>query len=77
MKWVLRLWGGFSLAMVVYYLAMSAYVSSSSTSHFNPGPTSLPEWIGMCVICLGLAHVITQLERLNQNNEEKTAQRKE
>ena len=76
MKSILKLWGVISLVMGVSQLILT--LSAAATpARFNPGSTGTPEWIGMGVICLGLAHVITQLEQLNQNNEEENTQRKD
>ena len=75
--YVLYAWGGISLAMGAFGLFLALYAAASPNTIFNPGSTGAPVWIGMGAICLGLAHVITQLEQLNQNNEEKNAQRKE
>ena len=76
MKSILKLWGVISLVMGISQLILTLY-AAATPARFNPGSTGAPEWIGMCVICLGLAHVITQLEQLNQNNEEENTQRKE
>ena len=76
-KFILKLWGGISLAMGASWLVMTFYAAANPSVHFNPGSTGTPEWIGMGVICLGLAHVITQLEQLNHNNKEKDIQRKD
>ena len=76
MKSILKLWGVISLVMGVSQLILTLY-AAATPARFNPGSTGTPEWIGMGVICLGLAHVITQLEQLNQNNKEKDMQRKD
>ena len=75
--YVLYAWGGISLAIGILWLFLSFYAAASPNTVFNPGSISGPEWIGMGVLCLGLAHVITQLEQLNQNKQEENTQRKD
>ena len=75
--YVLYVWGGISLAMGAFGLFLALYAAASPNTIFNPGSIGAPEWIGMGVICLGLAHVIAQLEQLNQNNKEESTQRKD
>ena len=63
LKWILKAWGLLCLFFAAVYIGLALFAESNPYTTFNPGATSLAEWIGMGLISLGLARVIDLLEK--------------